>query len=286
MISSFNIEKLTALLKDFYTVTGIRITVFDESFREIAAWPQKRPDFCEIVRSCPAARQACLQCDRKAMETAARRRGLFSYRCHAGLYESILPIYLNGLLIGYLFFGHVFRYGSYEEGWRVIRECCGEYPLKIPELLQASLHQPLIAADYLNSSANLMAAIASYLCMERLVSLRQENLPARIDEYIRGHLSEDIDAETVCGHFGIGKTRLYEITKESYGCGIAEVIRRYRLDRAKELLLSEPELPVSEIAALCGFQDYNNFITLFRRSIGITPRRFRSGRDKQADKGD
>ena len=286
MISSFNIEKLTALLKDFYTVTGIRITVFDEGFREVAAWPEKRPDFCEIVRSCPAAREACLQCDRKAMETAARRRGLFSYRCHAGLYESILPICLNGLLIGYLFFGHVFRYGSYEEGWRVIRACCGAYPLKISELLQASLRQPLIAPDYLSSSANLMAAIASYLCMERLVSLRHENLPTRIDEYIRGHLSENIDAAAVCRHFGIGKTRLYEITKESYGCGIAEVIRRSRLEKAKELLLSEPDLPVSEIAALCGFSDYNNFITLFRKANGMTPRRFRADREQPTDKGD
>ncbi len=44
MVSSLNIEKLTSLLKDFYTVTQIRITVFDESFREIASWPRERAE--------------------------------------------------------------------------------------------------------------------------------------------------------------------------------------------------------------------------------------------------
>ena len=275
MISSFNIEKLTSLLKDFYTVTRIRITVFDDKFRETAAYPEHRPDFCEIVRSCPAAKEACARCDREAMKIAAKKRSLFTYRCHAGLFESIMPIYLNSLLIGYLFFGHVFRYDSHEDGWRVIRENCADYPLDASLLYEAASHLPLIEQDYLSSSANLMAAIASYLCMERLVSLRRENLPARIDEYIRENLRENISAGSICEHFNIGRTRLYEIAKESYGTGIAEVIRRARIEKAKALLLSDPDLSVSEIAALSGFSDYNNFITLFRKESGMTPRRFR-----------
>ncbi len=42
MISSFNITKLTALLKDFYTITDIRITVFDTDFQEIVSYPAER----------------------------------------------------------------------------------------------------------------------------------------------------------------------------------------------------------------------------------------------------
>ena len=275
MISTFNLEKLTALLKDFYTVTKIRITVFDEKFQEIAAYPERRADFCEIIRSCPEAEKACVRCDQEAMKKAAERGSLYTYRCHAGLVESILPIYLNRLLIGYLFFGHVFRYDSYEEGWEVIRACCEKYDLKISELLSASLHQPLIAEDYLSSAASMMSAVASFLSMERLVELRRENLPMQIDEYIEAHLSEDLSAAALTEHFGIGKTRLYEIAKESYGTGIAELIRRKRIEKAKDLLLSDPSLTTAEIAARCGFSDYNNFITLFRKMTGTTPGKFR-----------
>ena len=42
MISTFNLEKLSSLLQDFYTVTRIRITVFDENFNEIVSYPGQR----------------------------------------------------------------------------------------------------------------------------------------------------------------------------------------------------------------------------------------------------
>ncbi len=51
MISTFDLTKLNALLKDFYTLTHIRITVFDETFRELAAYPEQIAPFCRIIRT-------------------------------------------------------------------------------------------------------------------------------------------------------------------------------------------------------------------------------------------
>ena len=276
MISTFNLEKLTALLKDFHTVTKIRITVFDEKFQEIAAWPPERAEFCRKIRTDRAALAACMQCDEEACRIAARRRSLYTYRCHAGLYESIMPIYLNSLLIGYLFFGHVYRYDSYESGWEVIRKCCADYSIRIPELLAATLKLPLTDEAYLHSASSLMSAIASYLCMERLVALKNENLPVRIDHFIQDHLAEEtLGVDSILSNFPVGKTRLYEIARESYGCGIAEHIRRERIEKAKRLLGASPELKTPEISEACGFKDYNNFISLFHRITGLTPGQYR-----------
>lgn len=47
MISSFDIAKLHSLLKDFYQLTKIRITVFDDSFRELTSYPDEIADFCK-----------------------------------------------------------------------------------------------------------------------------------------------------------------------------------------------------------------------------------------------
>ena len=274
MISSFNIEKLTSLLKDFYTVTGIRITVFDESFTEIAAWPEDRADFCRLVRTDPAAEAECIRCDKAACKIAAKKHGTHIYECHAGLKEAIMPIYLDTLLVGYLFFGHVFGYGSYEEGWKKIEEKCGGYNVRLPDLKAASLHQPLISEDYLLSAANLMNAIATYLCMERMAVIRQEDLPVRIDRYIDGHLAEPLDSEGICSVFGIGRTKLYEISRQSYGMGIAELIRKKRIDLAKKRLAENPSVSIRELASECGFDDYNYFITVFRRLTGVPPKAY------------
>ena len=43
-------------------------------------------------------------------------------------------------------------------------------------------------------------------------------------------------------------------------------------------LLSETKLPVSEIASLCGFADYNYFSRVFKKKYGISPITIRKNR--------
>lgn len=274
MISSFDLEKLKKLLKDFYTITKIRITVFNDSFQEIVAYPENRAEFCRILRQDPSACEACVQSDRIACATAARRRSTYIYQCHGGLTEAITPIYMGNIPIGYLFFGHVFSYPDYDSGFARIRECCQSYQVNMKQLLEACRRQPLITGDFIRSASHIMQAVASYLCMERMVSLRQEDLPLQIDEYIQGHLFEELGVPILCSHFHIGKTQLYEISRQNYGCGIAEHIRNLRIDRARQLLLEQPELRVSDVADLCGFSDYNYFITAFRKNTGLSPGKY------------
>ena len=117
MISTFDITKLNALLKDFYNLTQIRITIFDENFHELAAYPEHIAPFCQIIRTDETGRKECQQCDENACKIAAKRHSLYTYRCHAGLTESISPLYMGNIIIGYLLFGHVFAYKSHEAGW-------------------------------------------------------------------------------------------------------------------------------------------------------------------------
>ena len=79
----------------------------------------------------------------------------------------------------------------------------------------------------------------------------------------------------VCRHFQIGKTYLYKIVGQSYGTGIAEHIRTLRIEKAKSLLIDQPGLSIDTIAEMCGFQDYNYFITVFRKKTGVPPRQYR-----------
>jgi ligand-binding sensor protein len=210
-------------------MTGIRITVFDDTFHELAAYPEQIADFCQIIRSDENAAAQCHHCDKSACETAAKRRAPYTYQCHAGLTESIAPIILGNIVIGYLFFGHVFSCPSHEEGWKQIQTCCKNYHLDLQALKTSSMRQPIITEDYIASASHIMQAVAVYLCMERMVSLHQQELPVQIDVYIQEHFTEKIDAVGIAEHFGIGKTQLYEIARQSYGMGIAEHIRTLRI---------------------------------------------------------
>ena len=74
--------------------------------------------------------------------------------------------------------------------------------------------------------------------MQRMAKLQEGSLASKLDAYINTHFCEDITAATLCREFGIGRSKLYNLSNQLYGKGIAEHIRTLRLNKAK-LLLSE-----------------------------------------------
>lgn len=276
MISTFDLTKLNSLLKDFYNLTQIRITVFDNTFHELAAYPEQIASFCQIIRTDEKGRKKCMLCDTRACEISASRHSIYTYCCHAGLTESITPLYLGNIVIGYLLFGHVFSYSSHETGWEKIQNLCKDFQIDMNLLRQACLEQPVISHEYITSASHILQAVASYLCLDRMVFLKHQELPVQIDKYISAHFTEKIDALTICQHFSIGRTQLYEIAKQNYGIGIAEHIRSLRIEKAKELL-ENPSLTLAEISSQCGFEDYNYFISVFKRIVGIPPKKYAKG---------
>lgn len=273
MISTFDLNKLNSLLEDFYNLTQIRITVFDDQFRELASYPENIAGFCQIIRTDEKGFKQCKKCDEEACKRAAKQHSLYTYRCHAGLTESITPLYLGNIIIGYLLFGHVFAYESHEKGWEVISEKCKKYQVDWSALEEACFSLPIHTEDYITSASHILEAVSTYLCLENMAALRHPALPVRIDEYIQAHFTEDLDALSIANRFGIGKTQLYEIAKQNYGVGIAEHIRNLRIEKAKSLLKSS-DLTLSEIAFECGFKDYNYFITVFKKIVGVPPRMY------------
>ena len=275
MISAFNLTKLNHLLEDFYTLTQIRITVFDENFQELAAYPKELSSFCKTIRTDAHAAQKCRECDKAACQIASAQRASYTYQCHAGLTESLTPLYLGNILIGYLFFGQIFPYMSHEHGWKNIEELCSDYQIDFKQLKMGCLEKPLISENYIHSASHILEAVASYVCMEHMAVLKHKTLAVQIDEYISQHFTEDIDVPSICAHFQIGKTHLYEIAKQCYNTGIAEHIRNLRIEKAKSLLTNRPKMQISEIASECGFSDYNYFITVFKRVTGMSPKVYR-----------
>ena len=273
MVTNFDLTKLHSLLKDFYNLTKIRITVFNEEFVELVSYPEQNAPICQLIRTDDDGKKNCKKCDEEACKRAAKQHSLYTYRCHAGLTESITPIYLGNLIIGYLFFGQVLAYDDHENGLKIIKEKCKNYHIDMNKLKEECYSMPLHTDGYITSASHILVAVASYLCLERIAYLRHQEFPVLIDSYIEEHFTDEISAQDIAEKFGIGKTQLYDISKRIYGIGIAEHIRNLRIKKAKELL-ENSNLPLAEIASQCGFKDYNYFITVFKRIVGTSPKKY------------
>ncbi len=275
MKARFDIEKLRELMKDFYEISHIRIAMFDADFNEIVGYPAEYMPYCRVIRSTPDGDRACQACDRNACSVASRTGKPYIYRCHAGFVDTATPLNAGGVRVGYLLFGHIFPYTDRDAGIETIISRCEKYGCDTEALRIELIGVEKRDESYIKSAAHILHAVASYLILENMATPKHDRLAAGLDRIISEGYTEKITVERLCRELGVCRTELYNLSKSVYGTGPAERIRSLRISRAKELL-SGTRMKVSEIARLCGYDDYNYFISVFTRETGNSPNRWRT----------
>lgn len=274
MILSYDINKLKDLLRSFYRLTKIRIVVYNDVFEKIAEVPDYDCSFCRLIRSDKNAEKICLASDKYACEMCQKNDALYSYTCHAGLTETVTPIRHGNIIIGYLMFGQVLQTPDPNTYWNQIVKKCSSYNVDMEQLYQAYLRKQPMEPGQVHASAQILEACAGYLWLQRYISLKEDSLPNKIDEYITNNLDADLSVAALCNRFNISRSKLYKIFHEYFGSGVEQMTRSLRIDKAKELL-KECNDPVSEIAYQVGYIDYNYFIKVFKKETEFTPIQFR-----------
>lgn len=108
---------------------------------------------------------------------------------------------------------------------------------------------------------------------------------ARRDDAVRDAL-EFIRKESCCGISASdvlkrmpGSRRQCEIRfRDKVGYSIGEKISEVRISRAKEMLLKK-YVSVDSISSACGFNDPSSFRRVFKKSVGLSPREWRSAQN-------
>lgn len=102
----------------------------------------------------------------------------------------------------------------------------------------------------------------------------QEARWARILAFIDAHYAEPITVQTLCRGVGVSRAELHRLCVRHTGHSVKKELTRRRMDRAA-LLLKDGDRPISRIAALTGYVEYQTFERQFRRYYGRTPGEFR-----------
>ena len=101
---SYDYERLLPLITSLYTLTGIRSDLYDNEFRPVCTNDDRAVSFCARINATEEGHARCVHCDREAMRHASSGKP-FSYRCHAGLCESILSICQGSTPLAFIFSG-------------------------------------------------------------------------------------------------------------------------------------------------------------------------------------
>jgi LacI family transcriptional regulator len=93
-------------------------------------------------------------------------------------------------------------------------------------------------------------------------------------QYIKTHAGQPIGVSHVVEQTNASRRTLERRFSRALGRSISSEITQRRLERAKRLLL-ETDLPSYRVAAAAGFGTIKTFNRVFRRALGVSPRRFR-----------
>ena len=109
-------------------------------------------------------------------------------------------------------------------------------------------------------------------------------LANKLKYFIEQNFYRMINCSTICEELNLNRSYASKLFHDSHGVTMNNYLLNLRLEAAKNLLKSEENVKISEIARQCAFQDPGYFIRIFRQQYGCTPGEFRQQNHRNKNK--
>ena len=94
-------------------------------------------------------------------------------------------------------------------------------------------------------------------------------------KYIHNNYMNEIELSHLADISGISREHLCRIFRQYTGMRPFEYITKTRIQKAKELLIVNSDMSITDIAHMSGFQSSSYFASVFRKHTNMTPEQFR-----------
>lgn len=229
---------------------------------------------CEKIKSCPKGKQKCLESDISACKKASSLKKAYTFTCHAGLIDTVVPVYHKDMLIAYIMFGQLKDSEKTLSDIDKVKNLCKNYGISEKDIEDYYNSLPTLQHSQIDALANLFRMCIPYFYISRAITIEQNELAAKISAYLTENIASDLSVDRLCKTFGISVNTLYRISHSFFGTSIKDYIINKRIDMAKHYL-TVGNLSVREISVRTGFNDYNYFIRIFKSRTGYTPLMYR-----------
>ncbi|MDO7906675.1 response regulator [Paenibacillus sp. JX-17] len=103
---------------------------------------------------------------------------------------------------------------------------------------------------------------------------KENHIIRDIARYLDQHYAEEISLQDMAGRFYLSREYISRKFKQEFGMNLTDYLGRVRIRQAKLLLLN-PQLRVTQIAEMVGYQDEKYFSKVFKKMEGRSPAEFR-----------
>lgn len=260
MLIHYDIQKINELLHVFYSATGSRVDLFDNSFTPVSYSQHEMCNYCRNIQRDPRCKKACVAFDKTLIEQCKRSQKSEQALCPFGLLNIVSPILYNGTAIGYLFFGQM-------KTAEAIPDCPADLQADYSALSPFTISQS-------QSIARLAEIMIGHILTENMLKPDTGEVLQKAVAYIEDNLCKDLSVKELSKGINASKSVLYKKFSARFHCTIGEYINKKRVKRSVELLTTT-SLSMEEISQQCGFSSASYFTRIFKEHMGVTPLKFR-----------
>ncbi|MBN1864822.1 MAG: PocR ligand-binding domain-containing protein [Victivallales bacterium] len=268
-------EDVQNLLDSFAEAIGVRIVLYD-SDGHIIRTDRLRDcsDYCRFIQE-KLMPGMCQALDSKKQEECLRKKKLVCYRCHAGLTEAVMPVFMEGKLLGYAMIGQ-FRDELRLSG-KILEKCPGKAAATV--LSRHYLDLPYIPPGREHGILRMFKVLVEYIAERELMGLSGDWLHDKTRQFLDVRFRQDVRVADLAKFAGRSISSISHLLKERHGKTFKQMLIERRLSHAEELMKTRPELSIGEIAYQSGFVDRFYFSRLYRKYRKTTPREARRRED-------
>lgn len=260
---------------DLYTeLHQIRISLFSPDGMLVYPDAVGRPncDHCRMLRDELGLDSQCRALDHQMMQVAHERKDWVTYTCHAGMREVTAPIFVDGVLAGYVMLGQ-FRsetaplMSPYSTDWQAT---------KLNDALQSAYDQtPVFPEAKIETLLSLFRHLLEFIVGDQLIHHKDYDLIRPVIEQIQKCPELELSLDAASAMVGRSSSTVTRLFKRVVGKSFKQYQVSYRLDLAAVRLRTNARCPVSVIASEVGYDDPLYFSRVFRKQFECSPSEYR-----------
>ncbi len=267
--------RLKEILRDFYTVSGMDISVVDRDFHTLSLTRSPDASLCTAIHRNARSIDECKASDIERLSYARSTHKPILYTCPFGITEAIVPIVRDDEAIGYIISALGIECGK-ENNVSALCSRFGEVDKYTEQVISESRK---LSEEELGAFFNMMKMLADYIANDDTLIVDEESIGQLIKKYVKGNLTKKLSLKNIAKNLHCSTVTLTEHFKSEFGYTINEYITRKRMELSEKLLLTTDK-PLREIAALTGFADVEYFSRTFKKHHGISPASWRREKGK------
>ena len=266
---NIDINHLNSLLISFYTLTKIKIVVYNEDFDKILSYPEKDGAFCEFMQRNYFTDGECEKCAKNFCEQCKITKDIYIGSCHAGLVEAVFPLMSENNILGYIMFGQTSLCGTRKELKNTVLAALSNVALQNEN--EIPLNKILLKSKKeIYSATQILKTIANYIIIKNYLSRKKAFIIEQLYNYIEENIYGKITINKICKNLLISKTKLYAVIKSEFPKGLNYYITDKKMKITKELLKTSNK-SLDEIAQQLSIKNGNYLSKCFKKIYGISP---------------